>query len=128
MCHSLAALLLLPVLAVTQPLTVTAKSLSPVPGAVLCRNLATVSEMVHLYAESVEVRMQATFTVGASSSVNGSPLAAPDLQRYGCALATPGMKMSLESEGVAPVVSFRTAKGRLVRGITQSNMYVAPTR
>lgn len=125
----LAVCLLFPVLAAAQPpITVTAKDLGPVPGAVVCRNMATVTEIVDLYAESMEERMQATLTGGASSRVNGSPLPAPDLQRYGCALAKPGTKMSLESEGVAPVVSFKTAKGRLVRGVTQSNMYDAPTR
>ena len=122
-------LLLFPALASAQkPITVTAKGVGPAPGAILCRNLATVSEMVDLYAESMEERMQAAVTGGASTRANGSPLATPELQRYGCVLAAPGTKMQLESEGVGSVVSFKTPKGRIVRGVTQSNMYVSPTR
>jgi hypothetical protein len=129
MRFSLVCLLLFPALASPQtPITVTAKGVGPVPGAVVCRNMARVSEIVDLYAESMEERMQAAFTGGASSSVNGSPLKVPDLQRYGCALAKPGTMMTLESEGVAPVVRFKTEKGRVFRGVTQSNMYSAPSR
>jgi hypothetical protein len=127
-------LLLFPVLAAAQPpIKVTAKAIGPLPGAVVCQNMAAVTEAFDLYAEHWEESIQAGATGGASSRVNGSPLPAPNLQRMGCALAKPGTVMTLESGGGVgidqiPVVSFRTSKGRLVRGVTQSNMYDAPTR
>jgi hypothetical protein len=64
------------------PDTVTAKALGPAPGAIVCRDLATVSEMFDLYAQSWEDRMQAVLTGGASTRVNGAPLPPPNLARY----------------------------------------------
>jgi hypothetical protein len=116
---------LFPVLAFAQSaqIELIATGVGPAPGAIVCRNLATVSEMVDLYAENMEERLQALYTQGASSRVNGAPLPPPNLARYGCALAKPGTRMRLESAGIAPIVSFKTTNGRIVRGVTQSNMY-----
>lgn len=110
----------------TAPATATAKGIGPAPGAIVCRDLATVSAMVDLYASSLEERMQAVATGGGSSAVNGSPLAPPDLAHYGCALAKPGTELTLEtSDQAAAVVSFRLPNGHTFKGVTQTNM-IAP--
>lgn len=110
-----------PVLAA--PDSVTARGVGPAPGAVVCRDLATVSAMVDWYAEAMEERLQAAVTGGASAQVDGQPLGAPDLARYGCALAKPGTPMTVTTaDQAAAVVAFKMPNGKTFRGVTQSNM------
>jgi hypothetical protein len=111
------------------PHIVIAKGVGPAPGAVVCHDLATVSAMVDLYAASLEERMQAIATGGASSRVNGTPLPPPDLARHGCALAKPGTELRLLSfDQAEAVVSLRLSTGREFKGVTQLNMVRARDR
>ncbi|MFP5277000.1 MAG: hypothetical protein ACLGPM_07785 [Acidobacteriota bacterium] len=120
----LAAMVALTQIAGASPVTVTARQLGPAPGAIVCRDLATVSAMFELYAEAWETGAQARLTDGASAELE-SPYPGPQLEAYGCALAKAGTRMTLvRVDGAAAVVILHRKGRKPFSGVTQSNMYI----
>lgn len=107
-----------------KPITVKATGIGAAPGAIVCRDMNTVSVMLDWYSAHWEDSMQDRVTNGQSKLVRGPSTQAPTLSRFGCYLAKPGTPMLLDRSHIVPVVSFRLPNGRVVRGVTQENMLI----
>ncbi len=102
--------------------TVHAKSLSVVPGALVCPDIATVQWMFRLYVYHWEDTAQDAVTHGQSELLRGQATPLPELAAYGCALIPAGTPMQLTRGNVVPVVTATGPDGNQVHGVTLPNM------
>jgi len=102
--------------------SVTAKGLGIVPGAIVCPSFAAVSQMFDRYSAHWEDSMQDSMTKGQSRLYRGQPASAPNLKTYGCVLLQPGTRMTLDNQNVVPVVSAKLSNGTTVKGVTLGGM------
>lgn len=90
-----------------------------VPGAIVCKDLNTVSLLVELYKEHFLESIQDNLTRGGSRLIQGDPSPEPGIENYGCSLARPGTILDrLNTFSGAVVVSGQGADGRPFRGVT----------
>jgi len=106
--------------------TVTARGVSIVPGAIVCASYDVVSRVFHLYTAHWEDATQDAMTNGQSSLIRGKGAPAPDLKSYGCALVPPGTHMTLDSKSIVPVVTAKLPNGTTIKGVTLPEMIVGP--
>jgi TPR repeat protein len=104
--------------------TVTARGVSVVPGAIVCPDYNTVNLMFELYATHWADTYQDVLSNGQSRLLRGRPAPAPDPKFYGCALVPPGTPMILERRNIVPVVTVKLADGTTIRGVTSPAMFV----
>ena len=106
-----------------------AKSLNAVPGAIVCRDLETVSTLFHLYSAHWEDVTRDQTTNGASRPINGEPIPAPDPALYNCHLLAPGTPVRVENADAFttgfPVVTVQLPDGNVIRGVTLPSMLSA---
>lgn len=103
-------------------IAVTARALSVVPGAIICRDHQTVSLMFDWYAQHWRDAQQDKLTRGQSRLIRGDSAPAPDPEAYGCVLVPAGTSMMLERGNIVPVVRVRQPDGTIVRGVTLTGM------
>ena len=107
-------------------LTVMARGLSVVPGALICSDSNTVSIVFNLYTTHWEQTMQDKLTNGDSRLLRGPAAPLPDLQAFGCTLIPPGTPMTLERKTPVPVVVVKTMSGETARGVTLPRTIASP--
>ena len=100
---------------------VIARGVSVVPGAIVCRDHATVMYLFHRYTSHWEDSFRDAITQGQSRLLRESS-SEPNPALYGCALVAPGTAMMMEVGNVVPVVSVKLPSGKTIRGVTDPSM------
>jgi hypothetical protein len=104
-----------------------AKTLSAVPGAIVCSDFASVGFLFDLYIDHVTETGVDAMTRGQWTLSHGPPATAPDPILYGCSLLPPGTMVEAHNavlNGV-PFVAVVTAKlpdGTMIHGVTFLSM------
>jgi hypothetical protein len=106
----------------TNAVMATARGVSVVPGAIVCRDFDTVRLMFDLYADYWSDATQDSLTHGQSRVLRGAPASKPDFELHGCALLAPGTPMTLETGNIVPVVAAKLSDGRTIMGVTLGSM------
>lgn len=120
---------LIPALAQSHPIKasrVLAKSLGPVPGAIVCADLHTAQKLYAAYGAYFSDHLQDVLTGGQSELLRPS-VPRPNPVVYGCVLIKPQTVMLLKGGTIVPVVRVDLPRGKTVIGVTLPGMYYDPT-
>jgi Sel1 repeat len=98
--------------------TVIAHGAGVVPGAIICPDMETWRFVFRQYGEHWAEAYQDILTRGQSKLVRGDAIPSPDLESHGCALVPAGSTMTVESNGLIPIVSAVLPNGKTIRGVT----------
>lgn len=105
-------------------IAVVARGISVVPGAIICKDYATVQTLFSHYTTHWTETMQDRATQGQSELLRGRALSEPDPTAYGCVLVPQGRPMLLRPNGIVPVVTVTTDSGTEYTGVTMQPMVV----
>lgn len=105
-----------------------AKSISGVPGALVCDSHDRVGSVFDLYVnywEEYEIEAKLSKVAKEQNALlygKKSQGAPPNIGDYGCEMADPGVRMYMEIGNLVPVVVFITSENKLFRGVTLEPM------